>query len=139
MMKQGQSFASLAAAFTAAATLSTLTAGGAVAQAQPAAQLESGISAPTSTVNIDETKLDKFVDAFVAVRDIQKEAMAKQSSTPDQDAAKALQAETQAKMSDAVEKSGLQIDEFNSIAQLMLQDTDLRARINAKLQQRLGG
>jgi hypothetical protein len=120
----------------AAVLLGVLASSNSLAQSPAAMEPATESSAPIAAASLDETKLDKFVDAYVAVQGIQKEAMQKQSTATDQDAAKALTAETQAKMTDAVEKTGLHVDEFNSIAQLMVNDTDLRARVTAKLQQR---
>jgi Domain of unknown function (DUF4168) len=91
---------------------------------------------PASAASIDEAKLDKFVAAYSDVLQIQKEAAQKQSSIKEADAAKALADETQTKMLTAVKQSGLEVDEFNEISQLMLQDADLRSRVAAKMQVR---
>ena len=136
MAKQHQSSLSAVATLSTAVLLGVLASSITFAQSPAAAEPATESSAPIDAATLDETKLDKFVDAYVAVQGIQKEAVQKQSAATDQDAAKALTAETQAKMTDAVEKSGLHVDEFNSIAQLMANDTDLRARVAAKLQQR---
>ncbi len=136
MAKQHQSSLSAVATLSAAVLLGVLASSITFAQSPAAAEPATESSAPINAATLDETKLDKFVDAYVAVQGIQKEAVQKQSTATDQDAAKTLAAETQAKMTDAVEKSGLHVDEFNSIAQLMANDTDLRARVTAKLQQR---
>jgi|GEM_PF-2420707 len=90
----------------------------------------------SSTTNIDEAKLDKFVSAYSEVLQLQKEANDKQTTTADPSANQSLAAETQAKMTSAVQRSGLEIDEFNQIAQQMLKDEDLRSRIAAKMQVR---
>lgn len=141
MIKHDRSSVSAMTVFVVTMTVGLLATGVATAQSMAGTEPAAESAAPVTTSNIDEVKLDKFVDAFVAVQEIQKQAAEKQSASQDMEAAKARTAETQAKMSDAVRKSGLQVDEFNAIAQLMLQDTDLRARINAKMQQRnkLGG
>lgn len=136
MAKQNQSSLSPLASLGTAVLLGVLASSTSFAQSPAATEPATESTAPIDAANLDETKLDKFVDAYVAVQGIQKEAVQKQSAASDQDAAKELAAETQAKMTDAVEKSGLHVDEFNSIAQLMVSDTDLRARVNAKLQQR---
>jgi len=97
---------------------------------------DSTLPATSSTTNIDEAKLDKFVSAYSEVLQLQKEANDKQTTTADPSANQSLAAETQAKMTSAVQRSGLEIDEFNQIAQQMLKDEDLRSRIAAKMQVR---
>jgi glucose/arabinose dehydrogenase len=90
-------------------------------------------SAPST---IDEAKLDKFVWAYTEVLQLQKEANDKQNTAKDPNAAQAVVTETESKMTSAVQKSGLEIAEFNQIAQQMLLDDDLRSRIAAKMQVR---
>lgn len=118
------------------AGLATLAAalGTSVAQAQEPA-VPTAPSAST-TSSIDEAKLDKFVSAYAEVLKLQKEAADKQNAAKDPNSAQALATETQSKMTSAVKKNGLEIDEFNQIAEQMLQDEDLRARIAAKMQVR---
>lgn len=92
-----------------------------------------------AAATIDEVTLDKFVDAFLAVQKIQKDTIEGQKELQDQATIKARESEMQGRMGEAVQKSGLQIEEFNRISQLMLQDQDLRARISAKLQMKKPG
>src|SRR5882672_10301312 len=54
----------------------------------------------TSTV-VDDAKLDKFADAYVAIQAIQKDAVAKQSSSSGPAAAQQQQSEVQGKMAEA--------------------------------------
>jgi Domain of unknown function (DUF4168) len=89
---------------------------------------------------IDEQKIEKFADAYVAVQNIQSQA-AKELDSSSADPAK--QQQTQAvvenQMIAAVEQSGLKIEEFNSIVQTMTADADLRARVVAEIRERTGG
>jgi hypothetical protein len=62
---------------------------------------------------IEEKKLDQFADAKV-----------KQTAESD--------------MIAAVERSGLQVPEFNKIVERMASDTEMRSRVAAKLQERSG-
>jgi hypothetical protein len=93
------------------------------------------VDSTTSTV-IDDTKLDQFAEAYVAIQAIQKDAVAKQSTSSDPAAAQ-QQSEVQGKMAEAVQKSGLQVNEFNQIAQAMVTDADLRAKVIGRVQQRV--
>jgi transcription initiation factor IIF auxiliary subunit len=107
------------------------------APSQTQAPADATLPATTSTTaNIDEAKLDKFVSAYSEVLQLQKEANEKQTTSADASASQALATETQTKMTTAVQRSGLEIDEFNQIAQQMLKDEDLRSRIAAKMQVR---
>jgi hypothetical protein len=89
---------------------------------------------------IDEQKIEKFADAYVAVQNIQSQA-AKELDSSSADPAK--QQQTQAvvenQMIAAVEQSGLKLEEFNSIVQTMTADADLRARVVAEIRERTGG
>ena len=102
--------------------------------APAAADTAAAPSSPAATV--DDSKLEKFADAYVAIQGLQKEAATAPSASPDATAAQQKQAELQGKMADAVQKSGLQVNEFNEIAQAMVTDVDLRQRVIAKVQQR---
>jgi hypothetical protein len=50
-----------------------------------------------------------------------------------------VKATAESDMIAAVEKSGLKVDEFNSIVQTMTADASVRERVAAKLQERQGG
>lgn len=98
-------------------------------------------SAPNaSTVAIDDQKIDKFADAYVAVQKIQASAASELDSAA---ADPAKQQQTQAKVENemiaAVERTGLKLEEFNGIVQTMSADADLRARVVAKIRERMGG
>lgn len=97
---------------------------------------DSALPAPAATT-VDEAKLDKFASAYLAVQNLQKDAQ--QAAASDPAAAQQKQTELQTKMSEAVRNSGLEIDEFNTIAQALVSDVDLRERVIAKVQQRTGG
>ena len=105
------------------------------AQSTAPADVES-TTTPPATAAVDDSKLEKFADAYVAIQGLQKEAATAPSNTADASAAQQKQAELQGKMADAVQKSGLQVNEFNQIAQAMVTDVDLRQRVIAKVQQR---
>jgi murein L,D-transpeptidase YcbB/YkuD len=93
-----------------------------------------------SAQQIDDQKIEKFADAYVAVQNIQSQA-AKELDSSSADPAK--QQETQAavetQMIAAVEQSGLKLEEFNGIVQTMTADANLRARVVAEIRERTGG
>ena len=89
---------------------------------------------------IDEQKIDQFADAYVAVQKIQTDAAAELDSTiGDPAKQQATQAKVETEMIAAVERSGLKLEEFNGIVQTMTADANLRARVVAKIRERMGG
>jgi hypothetical protein len=100
----------------------------------PAAPGEHGSA---TSAKISDAQVEKFADAYVAVQEIQAKAADKlQSATDDKQALQVKQtAETE--MIKAVEKAGLQVDEFNQIVEQMASDTALRSKVNAEIQERI--
>ena len=101
-------------------------------------------SPPTSTaqtaVAIDDQKIDQFADAYVAVQKIQSSAASElDSAASDPAKQQQAQAKVESEMIAAVERTGLKLDEFNGIVQTMSADADLRARVVAKIRERMGG
>lgn len=90
-------------------------------------------TAPATSINISDATLEKFADAYMAVQEIQKEAGQSASA-----ASSSGSGDLQVKMKAAVEQTGLQVEEFNQIAQQLVSDLDLRARVAEKLQARAG-
>jgi hypothetical protein len=93
----------------------------------------------TSAAEIDDQKLDQFADAYLAVQTIQQKAVADMESAQDPAAAEKVRASAEGDMIAAVERSGLQVDEFNRIVEAMAADVEVRNRVAAKLQERSGG
>lgn len=93
-----------------------------------------------STVAIDDKKIDQFADAYVAVQKIQTNAASELDSTGS-DPAKQQQAQAKVEneMIAAVERTGLKLEEFNGIVQTMTADANLRAKVVAKIRERMGG
>lgn len=126
-------------------TPSTSTPGADVTQSTPA---ESSVTpsadattspAPATAVAVSETKLNQFADAYVAIAEIQSEAKTDRTEGAENpEALKAREAALQTKMQTAIEKSGMQIEEFNQIAQQSMTDLDLRAKLAEKVQARNG-
>jgi hypothetical protein len=93
-----------------------------------------------SAQQIDDQKIEKFANAYVAVQNIQSQA-AKELDSSSADPAKQqqTQAAVENQMIAAVEQSGLKLEEFNGIVQTMTADADLRARVVAEIRERTGG
>lgn len=93
----------------------------------------------TPTVQIDEKKVDQFAAAFVAVQDIQAQATQQLSSTTDETQATQVKASAEKQMIAAVEREGLQVEEFNRIADLLSTDLALRSKVVEKVEKRRKG
>jgi transcription initiation factor IIF auxiliary subunit len=89
-----------------------------------------------NTAAVNDTKLNQFADAYVAVQKVQKEASTQLSAESDASKTQQVQTEAQARIVDAIQKNGLQLDEYNQIAQLINADDDLRTRAVERIQQK---
>ena len=97
------------------------------------ATVGAGVATP-----VDQAKVEKFADAYVQVQTIQQKANADLQSATDPAAADQVKSTAQTDMIAAVERSGLQIEEFNEIVASMAADTELRSRVSAEVQKRVG-
>jgi len=92
----------------------------------------------TSAGPIEDKKLDQFADAYMAVQTIQQKAATELQTAKDPQQADKVKATAESDMIAAVERSGLQVPEFNKIVERMASDTEVRSRVAAKLQERGG-
>ena len=88
---------------------------------------------------IADTKVDQFAAAFVEVQKIQAEATQELGAATDDTQATAVKAKAEKRMIEAVEREGMQVEEFNRIADLITTDIALRARVAEKVQKRVKG
>lgn len=103
---------------------------------------QAGVTTPKAaeSMPIDEQKIDKFAEAYVAVQTIQtKAAKDLDSASNDPTKQQQTQAAVENEMIAAVERTGLKLEEFNGIVQSMTADADLRAKVVAKIRERTGG
>lgn len=96
-------------------------------------------SSSTAAAPITDKKIEQFADAYVAVQTIQEKAASELQTAKDPAAADKVKASAESDMIAAVQKSGLQVDEFNQIVETMTANADVRERVAAKLQERQGG
>lgn len=109
---------------------------------QTPSQAAEAPEAPSSTAAatpITDQKIEQFADAYVAVQTIQEKAASELQTAKDPAAADKVKASAESDMIAAVQKSGLQVDEFNQIVETMTANADVRERVAAKLQERQGG
>jgi hypothetical protein len=108
--------------------------------AAPGATTEPAPSGATGATAgpIEDKKIEQFADAYLAVQTIQQKAAVELQSAKDPQAADKVKATAESDMIAAVERSGLQVPEFNRIVERMASDTEVRSRVAAKLQERGG-
>ncbi|MET0534216.1 MAG: DUF4168 domain-containing protein [Steroidobacter sp.] len=93
----------------------------------------------TATAPITDQKIEQFANAYVAVQGIQEKAASDLQTAKDPASADKVKQTAESDMIAAVQKSGLQVEEFNSIVQTMTADATVRERVAVKLQERQGG
>ncbi|HEX7116507.1 MAG TPA: DUF4168 domain-containing protein [Steroidobacter sp.] len=91
---------------------------------------------PSEAGQIDEEKLDRFADAYIAVEEIQSDTQKALEAADDPREEYKLRADAEGKIIEAVERSGLKLEEFNRIAERMSQDRELRLKIADRVRQR---
>lgn len=130
----------------AAASVLGLAALSAQAQTPTASTAAKSTSSTTTTTTssqntgaVTDTKLNQFADAYVAVQKVQKEASTQLSANADAAKTQQVQSDAQVRIADAIQKNGLQLDEYNQIAQLINADDDLRTRAVERIQQKATG
>jgi uncharacterized protein DUF4168 len=79
--------------------------------------------------HLEEAQIDRFADAYIAVEAIQSNAAQKLRTTEDPQKAFEVKADAEGEIIEAVERSGLKLDEFNEIAEMMAADRELRLKI----------
>jgi hypothetical protein len=98
---------------------------------------EAATPGAAGTAQIDQKKVEQFADAYVQVQTIQQKANAQLESATDPAQADQVKTTAQSDMIAAVERSGLQVEEFNQIVASMAADTELRTRVSAEVQKRI--
>jgi hypothetical protein len=115
-----------------AAALLLMAAPVAFAQEQP----QTAPTQPMTPPDFSEEKIEAFVDAATEVQRVQTELDAKAQEAQNPEEVAQLQQEAQQEASQAVEDSGLTVDEYAAIAEAANQDPDLYAMIVDRMQQR---
>lgn len=91
---------------------------------------------PEEVAPLEDKKIDQFADAYLAIEEIHAEAAAELKKTTDPESANKVKAQAETKIIEAVERSGLRLEEFNQIAELMTVDVALREKIAHRVEQR---
>lgn len=98
---------------------------------------ETGTEMQQAAPQVDDATLDRFVDAFVAVRDIHEDYSAQLQTVTDEATAQELQQQAQAEMVDAVQGAGMSVDDYNAIGMMLQGDPDLLEEVQQRAEERL--
>lgn len=80
-------------------------------------------------IEVNDSQLDAFVDATVDIVDIREDYQSRAASVESPEEMGELETQANAEMIDAVEGAGLQVEEYNQIAQAAQQDPELDEQI----------
>lgn len=117
-------------ATTAAMAFSLAAAPAAIAQqygAQPGAESQQ------QTQDYSEAQIQAYATAFLEVRDLSREYQGKMQSAETPEQQQAVQQEATELMSNAVQESGLSVQEYNNITEASRTDPDLQAKVMEKI------
>ncbi len=80
-------------------------------------------------VNLDDATKQKFVGAYVEIKDIQQKYTEKLENVNDEGEARELQQQAQAEMVEIVENNDMSVHEYNEVVGAISSDPDLRMEI----------
>lgn len=111
-------------------------AGHAHAQATSPTAPTFGETTPASAMLTEQT-VDTFVDAFVAVQDVREDFAERLGSATNESEAQAMQQEAQVEMLQAVERTGMSVQEYNDVATALQNDPELLQQVRQKAEERM--
>jgi hypothetical protein len=103
---------------------------------EPAAPPAQASPVPPEAAPLEEEKLDQFAEAYIEIEEIERAANAELSRTTDDASASQIKAKAEERIIAAVERAGLELDEFNQIAELATLDQALRLKLADKVGKR---
>jgi len=74
---------------------------------------------------LDQETKEKFIAAYIDVREIQNDYTAKLQNVTDQNEAQELQQQAQQEMMSAVESNGMSVTDYNAVTQVVANDPEL--------------
>lgn len=125
--------AALIAANLCAATLTSVSA---QVPSEPRPPPEAVPPTPREAAPLQEEKINQFADAFLAVEEVHSKAAAQLKTTTDPVAASEVKANAETQMIQAIERTGLQLQEFNQLVELCAVDPRLRTVVASKVEER---
>lgn len=91
---------------------------------------------PPEAAPLQDKKLDQYADAFLDIEQIQVKASAELEKAEDAATAVAIKEKAEGAIIEAIERSGLKLDEFNQITEVAAHDGDVRRRITDRVEKR---
>jgi Domain of unknown function (DUF4168) len=91
---------------------------------------------PPEAAPLQEEKLDMFADAYLSIEEIHTRTSGELAKTDDPVHANAIKAKAESQIIQAIERSGLKLDEFNQISELAAVDDALRMKIADRVEKR---
>lgn len=87
-------------------------------------------------INVSDQQLEQFVEAQVAIIEIQQDYTGRLQAVDDPERAHELQVQANDEMTEAVAEAGLDVESFNSIAMAIQNSPELQQRLTAMLADR---
>lgn len=103
---------------------------------EPSPPPEAVAPTPHEAAPLEEQKIDQFADAYLAVEEVHLNTAAALNKETDPVAANEVRAKAETQMIQAIERTGLHLQEFNQIVELCALDPALRARVADKVEER---
>lgn len=84
---------------------------------------------------VSDEQIDAFVEAHVNVNQVREEYTQRLQEAEDQEEAQRLQQEANQAMTDAIEDSGMDIDEYEEVAMAVNADPEIRDQVMERLEE----
>ena len=91
---------------------------------------------PSATSSIGDETINQMADAYLAIHQIHKRAAEALNAAQDQATAQAVIESAERAIIQAVERTGLELEEFNRLVELAALDPTLALRIEARMRER---
>ena len=88
-------------------------------------------------VDLSEEQIDTFVSAFVAVQEVRNDFSERLQGAEDESEAQSMQQEAQDEMVQAVEDSGMTVEEYNEVAMALQNDPELMQEVQERAESQL--
>lgn len=108
---------------------------GSQAMAEPGSQQQYGQPESAAKKSFDDQTLKKFALSNIDLAKIQNDFARKLEGAENQEEAVAMQQAMQKKMVSAVQSNGLSVEDFNSIANQMASDEQMKAKVEKMMEQ----
>ena len=104
--------------------------------AEPSPPPEAVAPTPHEAAPLEEEKINQFADAYLAVEEVHSKTAAELKTTTDPAAANEVRANAEAQVIQAIERTGLQLQEFNQLVEWCALDPGLRKVVASKVEER---